>query len=481
MANLFWKRLKKEDKIFAFLFWATRYCNHSLREIQADVKNILGFTTHRRTLCAFFDQLVAQGFLIKHYRFRKNRYGEYTDAHQRNYYELTVRGRAYMEALVFFAMFGEMTENTVAPELKIFGTIIKTPKLFMARDWITLKRDNSLSGIYIKKLYHLECSPYSISPKKKECQAQGKFSIEIINFAFKWMLFVKYSFESEPPDHKDHTVLLLPSSQPLHQEYLHPWIRKASLRKKSLKQNIHRDLFQQFNFGSQFDAATDISKFFWAKQPEKNIEKCLRLIQKKQDKGYKFRSFEKFLYHLIQGEGKPFYAMKAKLFRAALDGNKTRLDDGADTRDIVDKMRQLEKDTGQKIDEKTLLEIMRHSTHMLKRALEAVEYRMKGITPKDNRQGEEQVVAEGRPIYETRLVTKKFTVYSPRTGRDEVRERKEREQVLVGYASSPKDRTRKRMLRSHKAIRSWVGLLIYALKLGSIEAINEKFFKKRLG
>ena len=463
------------DKLFAFLFWTTRYCNHSLREIQADVKKTLGFTLHRRTLCALFDQLVAQGFLIKHYRFRKNRYNEETAAHQRNYYTLTPRGRAYMEALVYFAMYGEMPEGTVAPELKVFGTVPKTPELFMARDWHTLQGDNSLSGLYLKKLYHHECRPYSIRPKKIKCQAQGKFSLEIMSYSLKWMLLVKYSFDSEPPNPKDHPVLHPSRSQPLSQEYLHPWIRKTSLRKKRLKQNIHRDLFQQLGFGVQFDEATDISKFFWAKQPAKIIEKCLKLIKRKQVKGYKFRSFEKFLYHLIQTEGSSFHTMKAKLFRAALDGQRTRLDDGADTRDIVDKMRQLEKDTDQKIDEKTLNKIMSNSTHMLKRALEAVEYRMKGITPKD-RQGEGQVVAEGQPIYETRLITKKFTVYSPKTGRDEVRERKEREQVLIGYAKpGPKERQRK---PKGKAIRSWVGLLIYALKLGSIEAINERFFRK---
>ena len=379
-----------------------------------------------------------------------------------------------MEALIFFSMWGEIPEDTVAPELKIFGTIVKTPELFMARDWYALRRDNSLSGIYLKKLYHLEGRTYSISPKEKKCQAQGKFSLEIINYSLKWLCLIKYSFDSEPPDASKQAQIAFTSSKASHQEYLHPWIRKASLRKERLKQNTHRDLFQQLGFGLQFDNATDISKFFWAKQPAKTIEKCLKLIQRKQAKGYKFRSFEKFFYHLIQGEGKSFHSMKAQLFRAALDGQKTRLDDGADTRDIIDKMRQLEKDTGQPINEKTLLKIMRNSTHMLKRALEAVEYRMKGITPKDRH--EEQVVAKGKPIYETRIITKKFTVYSPKAGKEEVRERKVKEQVLVGYAEkSPVER--KRTLKG-KPIRSWVGLLIYALKLGSIEAINEKFFRK---
>ena len=141
-------------------------------------------------------------------------------------------------------------------------------------------------------------------------------------------------------------------------------------------------------------------------------------------------------------------------------------------------MRRLEKDTGEKIEEKTLIKLMRYSTHMLKRALEAVEYRMKGVTPKD-RQSAEENTYKGQPIYETRLVTKKFQVYNPKTGLEEVRERKEKVQVIVGYEDTIAI-DQKQKLTGDKTIRSWVGLLIYTLKLGSIESINEKFFKKRL-
>lgn len=482
MANLFWYRLSTLDKIFAFLFWTTRYCNHSLREIQSDIQQVLDIPIHRRTLCAFFDQLVAQGFLIKHYRFRKNRWGTYTHAHQRNYYQLPPKGRAYMNALIFFAMYGEMSENTVAPEVKIFGTVVKTPQTFMARDWHTLDTDGSLSDIYLKKLYHHECRSYFIRPIKKECQEKapfrGKLSIDVVNFSFEWFLLIKYSFDSEPPDREIQANSPQVNTQTPHQGYIHPWIKQANSHKLRLKKNTHQHVFQQLGFDKQFNNATNISKFFWAKQPEALIKKCLKLMKKKQAKGYKFHCFEKFLYHLIQTEGNSFYCLKAKLFRSSIDGQKTKLDDGMDTRDIIEKMRQLEKDTGEKIEEKTLLKLMRYSTHMLKRALEAVEYRMKGVTPKD-RQSAEATTSKGQPIYETRLVIKKFKVYNPKTGLEKVRERKEKVQVFVGYEDTITT-DQKHSLRGDKTIRSWVGLFIYAVKLGSIEAINEKFFKKRL-
>lgn len=450
--------------------------------MQSDIQQVLDIPIHRRTLCAFFDQLVAQGFLIKHYRFRKNRWGRYTHAHQRNYYQLTPKGRAYMNALIFFAMHGKVPENTVAPEVKIFGTVVKTPQSFMERDWHTLNKDSSLSDIYLKKLYHHECRSYKIRPNKKECQEKapfrGKLSIEVVNFSFKWFLLIKYSFDLDPSDIGIQANSSQINTKTPHQGSTHPWIKQASHHKLRLKKNTHHNVFQRLGFNKQFNKATNISKFFWAKQPEALIEKCLKLIKKKQAKGYKFHNFEKFLYHLIQTEGNSFYCLKAKLFRSSIDGQKTKLDDGMDTRDIIDKMQQFEKDTGEKIEEKTLLKLMRYSTHMLKRALEAVEYRMKGVTPKD-RQSAEATTSKGQPIYETRLVTKKFKVYNPKTGLEEVRERKEKVQVIVGYEYMV-SKDQKHNLRGDKTIRSWVGLLIYALKLGSIEAINEKFFKKRL-
>ena len=147
-------------------------------------------------------------------------------------------------------------------------------------------------------------------------------------------------------------------------------------------------------------------------------------IQPKQKtaKNFRYRSFEKFLCHLLKTESKTFHSMRSQLLRSAVDGNKTRLDEGADTREIVEKMRQLEKETKQKISEKNLERFMIHPTHLLKRSLEAVEYRMKGITPKDkNLKGETDTQKQKTPIFEMRLVNKKVEIYNPKTGKDERR------------------------------------------------------------
>jgi len=474
MANTYWKHFKLEDSIFACLFWTGRHDNHSLREMQADFKKILMVTLYRRTLCDFFRALVAQGFLLKQYNFRKTKRG-ITKAHHRNYYVLTPKGRAYMDALVYFAMTGEMPDDVVAPEIKICGTVVKTPAIFMKRDWAALKSDKSVSGRYLQKLYHHEKSSYSVRTQNK-CQVSGHFSIEVTKNFNMWSIYLRLHFDSDPPIQEN--SISFNSQNPL-QGSLHPWNKNTSRRKSRLEQNIHKKIFEDFGYAKQFEKATDISKLFWAKQSESAIKKVLGLAKKKQSKGYRIKNFEKFLYRLIQDDGNSFHSMKAKMVRSALDGNKTILDNGIDTRDILDKMTAFERSTDQKIDEKTLSRLMCYPTHLLKRALEGVDYRMNGTLPKDKPSEEKK--GSKKPIYETKWLTKKVEVYNPKTGKDEVRERKEKVCKIIGYEEDASPMNRKRTLSDVKAkpVRSWIGLLIYALKLGSIEAINEKFFRKK--
>lgn len=472
MENSYWKCFKLEDSIFACLFWTGRYDNHSLREMQADLKKLLRVTLYRRTLCAFFRTLVAQGFLLKQYNFRQTRRGM-TKAHHRNYYVLTPKGRAYMDALVYFAMTGEMPDGVVAPEIKICGTVVKTPSTFMKRDWAALKSDKSLSGRYLQKLYHHEKSPYFVRTQDK-CQVSGHFSIEVTKNFNMWTVYLRFHFDSDPPIQQNSIAF---NSQNQLQRSPHPWNKNASRRKARLEQNIHKKIFEDLGFGGQYQKATDISKLFWAKQAEPVIKKVLTLAKKKLSKGYRIKNFEKFLFRLIQDEGSSFHAMKAKLFRSALDGNKTRLDEGVDSKDIIDKMTAFERSTDQKIDEKTLTRLMHYPTHLLKRALEGVEYRINGTLPKDK--PIEEKTSTKKPIYETKWITKKVEIYNPKTGKDEVRELKEKVCNIIGHEEDPSPVDRKRTPDKVKPVRSWIGLLIYSLKLGSIEAINEKFFRKK--
>ena len=473
MSNNYWKDFKEEDQLFAFLFWTTRSNNHSLREIQQDAKKVLGVTFYRRTLSAFFREMENQGFVKKYSRYRPEK-----KAHRRNYYELTVKGKAYMAALISFAILGIVDETVVAPELKICGTVVKTPKTFMDRDWKRLGSDNSLSGKYIKRLYHHNRNSYFVRVQEK-CQAyRWDFSFKIIKKSSDWLLFAQFRFNADPPIQQKPSKFSVSESQSQHQRYSHPWFDQKTVQESSIENHKHRALFEKFGYGMEFHSATEASRNFWAKKPADLIGKALNLITKKSAKRFKYRSFEKFLCYLLKTEATSFYSMKAQLLRKAIDGNQTRLDEGVDTREIVDKIRLLEKETQQKLGEKNLERLMRHPTHLLKRALEAVEYRMKGMTPKEN-----PSIEKSDPIFETRWVVKKIEVYNPKTGKDEIREKKEKVRVIVGYKGDKKKpealnpMERKRTPRV--PIKSWIALLNYTVNLGSIEAINEKFFKKK--
>lgn len=471
MSNNYWKDFKEEDQLFAFLFWTTRSNNHSLREIQQDAKKVLGMTFYRRTLSAFFREMENQGFVKKHSRYRPEK-----KAHRRNYYELTVKGKAYMAAIISFAILGIMDETVVAPELKICGTVVKTPRTFMARDWKRLGSDNSLSGKYIKKLYHHNRNSYSVRVQEK-CQAsRWDFSFEIVKKSSDWFFFVRFRFNADPPNQPKLSKFLVSESHSQHQRYSHPWFGQTTVQESSIENHKHRALFEKFGYVREFHSATKTSRNFWAKNSADLIEKALKLITKKSAKRFRYRSFEKFLYYLLKTEATSFYSMKAQLLRVAIDGNQTRLDEGADTREIVDKIRRLEEETQQKVGEKNLERLVRHPTHLLKRALEAVEYRMKGMIPTDKHTSFPSI-EKSDPIFETRWVVKKFEVYNPKTMKDEIREKKEKVRVVVGYKEALSPVERKRMLRD--PIKSWIALLNYTLNLGSIEAINERFFQKK--
>ena len=188
------------------------------------------------------------------------------------------------------------------------------------------------------------------------------------------------SFNADPPIQPKPSKFSVSESQSQHQRYSHPWFDQKTVQESSIENHKHRALFEKFGYGMEFHSATEASRNFWAKKPADLIGKALNLITKKSAKRFKYRSFEKFLCYLLKTEATSFYSMKAQLLRKAIDGNQTRLDE-VDTREIVDKIRLLEKETQQKLGENPRT-VDAASDPSLKRALEAVEYRMKGMTLK---------------------------------------------------------------------------------------------------
>nr|VFK80673.1 MAG: hypothetical protein BECKSD772D_GA0070982_11402 [Candidatus Kentron sp. SD] len=462
MANPFFHLLGLENQIFALMFWTTRYCHHSLRELEVDLSKDLNRKIYRQTLIPLFKKWESQGFVIKHLQYRSNKQGKETKSFKRNYYELTSKGKDFMKIIIFFARFGEIPEGAEIPVLKICGTVVKTPRNFMFRDWNSIDQEHTLTNEYFKKDYHHN----NFSEKEKKSQGEWEFSFELIEKNSKWFFLVKCSFNSDPPKKEKLPDLTVFLPQKPKQSYPHPWFNGQETFKNA-------KLFEKFDYGEQYEESNFISKKFWAKQEPKLIEKVLKQYGKKKEKGLRIQSFERFFSHLVRSEGKSFFKFKAEKMRDAVEGNITAIALGFDSQAVAELIRELEKNTGQKIDEKTMIRLMRQPTQKLRKALEAVNYRVSGKTSPTKKQAN---TGQKKPIYGERVVKEQISVYNPKTGKEEVREVKKRIKTIVGYEEPKQEQ---KPLRKYVPVKSWIGMLMFALKMDSIEEINDKFFKKR--
>jgi len=261
----------------------------------------------------------------------------------------------------------------------------------------------------------------------------------------------------------------------------------------------------------------------------KTIEKNLKLILKKSEKGFRIQSFVKFFTYLMKtskkGKGaKTWFGKLADDYTDALEGKTTpgtkRLYDGKTTSTIISSFSQLQKETGKTLTRKNMDAFVRQDTGKLQAALNHVFYYMKlGKV----RLKKEQTQRKGSAIYREEWIMKQVTVFNPKVGKEEVREMKTKERVHVGHrlveikekapiskgvpifaekwcakiieVFSPKAggnitkevREKKQVLIGHKvvvpmlgskpkpkqSVRSWIGLLSSTLKLPAIEDIME--------
>ena len=468
MANPFFHLLGLENQIFALMFWTTRYCHHSLRELEVDLSKALNRKIYRQTLIPLFRKWETLGFAIKHLQHRYNKQGKLTKSFRRNYYDLPAKGKEFMELIIFFARFGEIPEGAEIPELKICGTVVKTPRNFMFRDWKSIDQEHTLTSNYFKKCYHHN---NFYTKRKKNSQGEWEFSFELIEKCSKWFILVKCSFNSDPPKKEklpDLTAFLTDSQK---QRYRHPWFNGQETFKNA-------KLFEKFGLGKEYEDSDSSSKGFWAKQEPKLIEKVLKQYGKKKEKGLRIHSFERFISHLVKSEGKSFFPFKAEKMREAVEGNVTKMALGIDSQAVADLIREMEKTTGQKLDEKAMARIIRQPTQKLRKALEAVKYRILGKTPTKPKQAD---TVQKKPVYGKKVVMEQVSVYNPKTGKEEIREVKKYVNAIVGYKELKQEQTQKPPRKKYVPVKSWVGLLMFALKMDSIEEINDKFFKKREG
>jgi hypothetical protein len=148
------------------------------------------------------------------------------------------------------------------------------------------------------------------------------------------------------------------------------------------------EILDHFGYAGELDNAMLHQKKRLANDWNTNpiqVEKVLRHMQRKDLHNHKRKNFWGFFNHLMSEEKVGYHAMRVKECRDAIDGKKTRLDEGVDTRFIVDSIRDKEKRSGSKISNYLLEKLIRKPSEFARTALEAVNHRMKLMGTKDKK------------------------------------------------------------------------------------------------
>ncbi|MDP6704197.1 MAG: hypothetical protein QF775_01785, partial [archaeon] len=226
-------------------------------------------------------------------------------------------------------------------------------------------------------------------------------------------------------------------------------------------------------------------------EPIEKISKALKLIKKKHFLGkFKIRNFIGFFTHLMRGNNLGYSAHKAEAYQDAIDGKSTkgsnRIMSGCDTAEFVALIKSLQKETGEILPKKTLEWMLSQgNSQLLLKALQAVNFRRQLDSPSAKTKTEKVF----KKVKKTETWTTEEAIRDENGNlvRDEngkPRWQKVEKTAETGFYEEVFVGTREVPIQDHtkapkEKVKSWVALWIYAVKLGSVEEIHEKFFQKR--
>lgn len=229
------------------------------------------------------------------------------------------------------------------------------------------------------------------------------------------------------------------------------------------------------------------------------IEKLLKLLRSKLKHKWKLRSFWGFFMSEVRKLpdrrrfSDPWFKMLSKEYRDASDGKKSRVNDGVDSSVIVQGISKMERETGEKVSEKTLERMLYHGNQKLKTAIDTIAYRMdlgKGDLPKEKsmREVEEADKPKQRPIF--KQVKINTETKQPYTDEDFIEDKPFAfTNKIIGYEPTSQQKQEDHIKRCKTSetkpqnqptkIHSWIGMVFFALKIGNPCAIQKAFFEKR--
>ena len=470
------------------LFWTKRNICHSFKEISQDCGL---FDDHASVL--LMKMLESLGILeIKNQAYK----GKYRG---RNWYKLTYKGQKLLKMILNKAFKGTPVPVEALPiEIKKnYPNFIKTaPKKSKVSK-------ASKSFFESSKHFSKDITKSSLrSDNKKymleQTAACGSFSFENkVRISRDWSVWVPSAFDSgaffTQTLGKNHFNLINQAQEILETpEYKR---RKALIAEyDKFKTCARREVFKVFGFSRQYDKAMHIG--IWRileKEPIEKIAKALGHMQKKISKRkYRMRNFVGFFTHLMKNPGKMGYSThKAEIYRDAIDGKKTagttKLLSGQVCAEFVALVKELEAKTGEKVPQKTLSWMLSlGGSQVWLKAIQAVKFRRNLDEPR-------MVKTKTENVYEKRNKTETWTTEEALRDSEGNLVRDENGKVMwhrvektaeTGFYEEVLIGTKEVPIYDHgkapkENVKSWVGLWAYAVKLGSVEAINEKFFQKR--
>ena len=243
-----------------------------------------------------------------------------------------------------------------------------------------------------------------------------------------------------------------------------------------------REVFEKYSFEGELSRAYKGTLSLLLKHSIERIEKILKLMKRKIQKGWKLREFWGFFLKQLKEPEKirSFFPYLANAYLEAAGGKDNSIARGIDSRIIGESLGKLQR-TGEVISESKLSRILSYGTQKVKIALEGICYRSylgRGVIPEPKGEIKKQPKIERRPIKDlVKINSRTGEIYSDEDHKNG--ERFSMTTILVGYEEleSPRKEEKDQEKGPSTKIRSWVGLLLDTLKTcQDCESIHRRFF-----
>jgi predicted transcriptional regulator len=384
----FYKQLEQIKIILLILFYPDRNICISYNEISATLT-----LPYRKIAIYLMEHLAKMGYVEIRHKYYKN-----PKLHGRNYYVLTKAGKKLLKAIIKEAWTGRKVE---------FGRLPITMNTYACFDKVAWNKYQSRKKT-TRKSGQKSFMHHKVYPNKlwKTCQGfLANFSFEKWGKILQDWVWSKKDFDSGAlkglnpnPDLSDQNAQgydysrlerMLDEAEANEREKLKAKLPPAFLEvmdRHGFDRYIRWGGLKRSDSLKRIDVVKKLLGYWEADQPR--FEKIVLENRVKLENGFKMRDFFAFTLYRLEGEFGEYryFTMRAKEMRKAISGEKTRLDDGVDTKYIVDSIRDKELKFGVEMKHYLLDKCLRKSADFVRTALDAVDFRLKldGIKQNDS-------------------------------------------------------------------------------------------------